>query len=318
MAHNLGHTVVIANPTAHSGRGAAAAEKTRRFFEAYRSMTTSFELLLTHAAGEATEMAADLAAADTVIALGGDGLIHEVVCGLMRIPQESRPRLAIIAMGSGNDFARTIGARLNQPEEALAQILNGTEQALDVGVIDAGTPGETYVVETLSFGLDAAIALDTTDRRAADTKQTGAGLFATSGVKIMSKAHTGWPYRARYVDAAGETHEIEGTEIIFALQMGPTYGGGFPITPDASPTDGLIDLCRNVRIPSVPVTLALFGMARFGRHTASKTVAFDRLTHLEIEFPEEVPPAQVDGEALLGSRHTVDVAPGVLHVIVPA
>lgn len=313
----LGRTVVIANPAARSGQGADAAERVRRFFTSFGSATSSFDLLLTHSPHEATDMAAELAGTDTLIALGGDGLIHEVVNGLMRIASHRRPSLALIAMGSGNDYSRTQGTVRNDPERALAELLQGSAQACDLAVVDTGTPHQTYVVETLSFGLDAAIALDTSDRRAADTHQQGAMLFATSGLKILSKAHDGWYYRARYLNAAQHAVQLEGREIIFAIQVGPTYGGGFPITPAASVTDGLLDLCRNVDIPRIPATLALFGRARFGLHTTSRHLAFDQLTHLDIEFPKEEPPAQVDGERLEGTHHRVDVLPAALTVITP-
>ena len=53
---NLGHTLVIANPTSHSGKGAAAIEHVRRFFESYGSATRSFDLELTHAPLDAVEI----------------------------------------------------------------------------------------------------------------------------------------------------------------------------------------------------------------------------------------------------------------------
>ena len=108
---------------------------------------------------------------------------------------------------------------------------------------------------------------------------------------------------------------LVGTEVIFAIQNGPTYGGGFRIAPDASPTDGLLDLCRNTDIPAAHKVLGLFGLAHEGRHAGSRHVAFHRLTHLEIEFTGEEPPTQVDGERLTGASHTVDVVPGTLRVL---
>lgn len=312
---SLGSTILIANPTAHSGKGRRAAEFVARFFEAYTAATSGFDMRMTTRAGEATEIARGAAEVDTVIALGGDGIIHEVVNGLVRIPAAARPRLGIVAIGTGNDFARTLAVPLNDPERAVRQLLHAHERTYDIGVVDAGTPREQYFAQTLSFGLDAAIALDTTDRRAAQTRQQGAALFATSGIKIMSQAHEGWPYRAALVDETGATHEIAGTEVIFAVQNGPSYGGGFRITPDASPTDGLLDLCRNVDIPGIPTVLTLFGLARKGKHAGARHVAFHRLTHLEVVFPDKEPPAQIDGERLTGVSHTVDVVPGALRVL---
>ena len=315
MQTRLGSTIVIANPAARSGKGGHAAELVGRFFESYTSATDDFRLRLTSRAGEATEVAGAAAGADTVIALGGDGVIHEVVNGLMRISPDARPRLGVIAMGSGNDFARTLGVPFNDPDRSIHALLCSREETCDLGLVDAGTPYARYFMETLSFGLDAAIALDTTDRRAAQAKQQGAGLFVTSGIRIMGQAHRGWTYCATLVDETGSRQEIAGNEVIFAVQNGPSYGGGFRITPDASPADGLLDLCRNTDIPAAPTVLGLFGLARGGRHARSRHVTFHRLTHLEVEFTGEEPPTQVDGERLTGASHTVDVVPGTLRVL---
>ena len=99
---NLGHTLVIANPVAHSGKGAQATQLVRRFFESFSNATTSFDLETTRSMNDAVEIAAHAGGMDTVIALGGDGIIHEVVNGLMAIPN----LIALIAL-SGVVVAET-------------------------------------------------------------------------------------------------------------------------------------------------------------------------------------------------------------------
>lgn len=308
----LDKTLVIANPAAHSGRGAAAADFVERFFSTFSAAAPRFEMYRTGAPLDATRKAAEAAAFDTVIALGGDGVIHEVVNGLMRIDEHRRPALAVIPMGSGNDFARTLGATFNDPDRALSEIMRGRRQCLDLGrvVADGGEP--VYFAETLSFGLDAAIALDTSDRRARGTNQEGAGLFTTSGVKLLLQSRGGWSYRA-VVD--GE--EMSGTSVIFAVQNGPTYGGGFRIAPAASPTDGLLDVCLSTKAPGVPRSLALFGLARFGRHVGSRIMRSLTARRIGIGFDSDEVPCQVDGERLVGSSFEIEVVPAAIEVVVP-
>ncbi len=310
---NLGSTLVIANPAAHSGKGAAGAEVVRRFFETCPTVTTSFELQLTSASGDARHMAAQADAYDTVIAVGGDGVIHEVVNGLMTIEAESRPCLGIIPLGSGNDFARTLALTANNPDRALEQLLTGEERVLDLGhVTSDACPEGKYFTESLSFGLDAAIALDTTDRRAEGTKQEGSGLFVTSSVKLTARASEGYRCQARIDD----DEPIELTALIFAVLNGPTYGGGFRICPDADPSDGQLDVCFNVRRPWMPHLMLLLGLARFGRHVHSRMVRLRRLHTVQIQFFEDVP-CQIDGEELAGSSFTINVVPQALRVLVP-
>lgn len=309
MANNLGDTLIIANPTAHSGKGEAAAIFATRFFSSFHSATNSCTIRLTEGSGDGKRMAADAAEYDTVIGLGGDGVIHEIVNGLMTIPRDDRPRLGVIPVGSGNDYARTINMPKNDPERAIAELLRGKECTIDLGRVN-----DRYFVETLSFGLDAAIALDTTGRRKNDTRQTGSMLYVTSGFKVILTSLKGWHYVATI-----DNEPMEGSAVVFAVQNGRTYGGGFRICPDAVPNDGYLNLCYSVEKPSLPHSLVLFGKARFGRHTRSKKLSFRQIRHIEIEFVgDEAPLCQADGEALEAPRYVIDVVPHALDIIVPA
>lgn len=318
----LGNTLVIANPASHSGKGAAAAERVRRFFESYGNATSSFELKLTKKPLDAVRIASEARDKDTVIALGGDGVIHEVVNGLMAIDKATRPHLGIIPMGSGNDFARTLGMTFNNPDTSLAELLGSTVRSIDLGHVTsdltpegpiAGLTG-TYFMETLSFGLDAAIAIDTTRRRAEGTNTEGSALFLTSSIKIVAAGSTGYPCKAT-ID--GED-PVELRTLILTVQNGPTYGGGFRICPKALPNDGVFDLCFNVKKPSVPRLLFLLALARVGRHTRSRAVRLRNARTLEVEFNDRSCPCQIDGEEFLGNRFQIKIVPSALDVIVPA
>lgn len=303
----LGRTLVIANPAARSGGGTRGAELARRFLASHASVTDGFDVRLTDGPGDGTNLARAAEGFRTVVALGGDGIIHEVVNGLMGIGGPRRPRLAVVPMGSGNDFARTLHAAANAPEASLAELLQGTGRTVELGLVNG-----TYFVETLSWGLDAAIALDTTARRAGSTRQRGSGLFLSSGYRIMATSRKRWPYRATFDDA----DEVRGVDIVFAVQNGPTYGGGFRVCPEAVPTDGALDACYSVGTPSAPRMLTLFSEARFGMHTRSTALRLRKFGHLAIDFDEE-PPCQVDGEVLVGTHYDVRVVPHALEVIVP-
>ena len=308
MAHSpLGRTLLIANPAAHSGKGAAGADFARHFLGSYATATRGYEVRLTKGPGDAVGIAAGAVGFDTVLALGGDGVIHEVVNGLMRLPESARPQLGVIPLGSGNDYARMLGMVKNDVEGAFAQLVRGTVREAEVGRVNG-----VHFMQTLSFGLDAAIALDTTERRAANTSQEGEALFITSGIKILSRARDGFPCTARFDDEG----PVDLRTLIFAVQVGPTYGGGFRICPDADPCDGLLDVCYNVKKPLLPHLLTLFGLARSGRHARSRVVSLRQVRHAELDFAEE-PPCQVDGEQLCGTHFEIDVIPKALKVIFP-
>ena len=304
----LGRTLVIANPTAHSGAGEKGAQFAEAFLTSYSSATNGFEVLRTTGPGDATRIAREARGFDTLVALGGDGVIHEVVCGLMALPRTARPLLGVIPMGSGNDYARTLGMARNDVEAAFAQLVRGRARPVEIGLVN----GQPFM-QTLSFGLDAAIALDTSDRRAAGTAQKGETLFVTSALRILSQAKEGFPVRASF---DGEK-SVPLSTIIFAVQLGPSYGGGFRICPQADPADGLLDVCYNVKLPALPHLMALLALARAGRHTGSSAVRLRRCRTITLDFEKE-PPCQVDGEKLIGKHFDIHVEPAALNVIFPS
>lgn len=308
--NNLGKTLVIVNPTAHSGQGRAGGEFVDRFLKHYANACESYEMYFTKSMGDGAQRASLAKDFDTVIALGGDGVIHEIINGLMTIKKEIRPTLGIIPLGSGNDYARTLGMALNKPKEALSQLIRGTRRKVDLGLIDNGSKKE-YFCQTMSFGLDAAIALDTTDKRAKGTKYEGEELFVQSGLEIFTSHKGGWPIKANF-DDEGQTNF---QDIVFAIHIGPSYGGGFKITPNAIPNDGLFDICYNKKTPSLARTLALFGLAKFARHTKSNVFCFRRAQEIKVDCLENEIPCQADGEEILGNNFTITCIPEAIEVL---
>lgn len=305
MAFSLGHTLVIANPASQSGAGAEGAEFVRRTLAAYESATDGFDVRLTTGPKAATDMAAAATSFDTVLALGGDGVIHEVVNGLMKMDSSVRPRLGIIPLGSGNDYARTLGMVSNAPDKSLAQILQGVPRRIDLGLVNG-----TYFDETLSFGVDAAIAIDTMERRLA-TGAHGTRLFAASGVDVIRREMRRWPFRATI-----DGEPLEGNSIIFAIQVGPTYGGGFRICPDAVADDGLLNICYSEGAPSTIEALGILARARVALHTGSRYLNFRTASSIVIDFEGE-PPCQTDGERCEGSHFEISCAHRAIEVIHP-
>lgn len=305
MAFSLGHTLVIANPVSQSGAGAEGAEFVRRTLAAYESATDGFDVRLTSGPKAAIDMAAAASSFDTVLALGGDGVIHEVVNGLMKIDDDHRPRLGVIPLGSGNDYARTLGMVPNDPDKSLAQILRGTTRRVDLGLVNG-----TYFDETLSFGVDAAIAIDTMERRLA-TGAHGTHLFAASGIDVIRREMRRWPFRATI-----DGEPIEGSSVIFTIQVGPTYGGGFRICPDAVCDDGLLNICYSEGSPSTIEALGILARACVALHTGSRYLRFRTASSIVIDFDGE-PPCQTDGERCEGSHFEISCAHRAIEVIHP-
>lgn len=325
--------VVVANPAAASGEGEEGARQVARELVRLRP-GAAFRVLYTSGPGDAEHLALKAAREGVrlVLALGGDGLIHEVACGLMRAGDDAsrRPVLGVLPLGSGNDYARTLGVRRDDPVLALRQLMGA-----DTRRVDAGQANGVPFVQTLSFGLDAAIALGSQEarRHASAMRRKGTALFASVGVDLFLHHRRAHSYRgtmdlapgsgaplsqaADLASAPVRRVDIAGEEVVFAVQVGPTYGGGFRICPDASPYDGALDVCRSVSVPGAPRSLAIFFAARVALHRHSKVMDFARVTALDLHFDEE-PPCQVDGEPLRATHFSVRSLPGALRVLVPA
>ncbi len=305
----IGQIALIANPAAQNGRGSWAAVEAASHLRA-RVGADGFRLLLTERPGHATALAAGLGEeVAAVIALGGDGIVNEVASGLMERPAAARPALGVIPAGSGNDYAATLGMASSIPR-AIDQIL-----AFRTGPADIGRVNGRYFVETLSFGLDAAIALDTMERRVR-TGRAGTRLYLESAVDQLFHHLETYDFALnvpRVAPGLAPIH-LKGSCYLFAVQVGPTYGGHFRITPEAAPDDGLLDLCWAVPKLAPGRALTVLLAARFGRHTGNSHIHFERAEALELSFDRE-PPAQIDGEKIEGDRFAIDCIPGALTVI---
>ncbi len=154
-ATDFGLTLIIANPAAQLGAAREVAERLQRFMD-MTARASQFDLVLTERMGHAKELAAQAQGYRTVIALGGDGVIHEVVNGLMTQDEAVRPALAILPVGSGNDFAQTLGIDDFSGKD-FGALLSCELQRQDIGRIRSWNPasgsGEAsveYYDQTLS------------------------------------------------------------------------------------------------------------------------------------------------------------------------
>ncbi len=304
MACNLENILLIANPASQNGHGAFLAE---RAVEAlfHKMSDSEIEVILTKHPKHATDIAADSASFDTVIVLGGDGIVHEAVNGIMQLPRENRPQFGVIPTGSGNDFARALGM-----PKGLTNACNALCSAASIPS-DVGCANGIYFAETFSFGLDAAIALDTVERRR-KTGLKGTPLYAMSAIYQLKHSFRSYEY-TMCVD--GSSPE-EGESYTFAIQNGPYYGGGFKICPEAKLDDGLLDVCISHPPIGRPAAVRAFALAKEGKHTHIKQLQIFQAKNLEITFNEE-PPCQIDGEKLTGTTFNVQVKHDAIRFLTP-
>ncbi|OUP08676.1 diacylglycerol kinase family protein [Collinsella sp. An2] len=310
----LGRVLIIANPAAHSGDARESAEHLRRFLAEQLPDKASATLVYTERPRHAVELARDAMGFDTVVALGGDGVVHEVVCGLMQRPAADRPTLGVVPVGSGNDYARTLGLPRGAHAD-ISYLLSCERVSMDVGridVMDTGATATEYFVETFSIGLDAAIALGTQELRKS-SPLSGTALYLASSFSVLGPGYRSFPARIAIDDEAPRACDL----IFMAVQIGPTYGSGFRICPQADPTDGLFDTCHAVgpvsRIRAIPV----FVRAKMGRHVTSRLVTMGQARRVAFTLGGDDYPIQADGERIHARRLTVSMVPHAISVLRP-
>lgn len=301
MPLHQGKTLLIVNPAAKRGHGAEAGRVALRALRGALG-ASSIDVVYTTQSQHAVDLAARAAEYRTVIALGGDGIIHEVVNGLMRVPADKRPALGVIPVGSGNDYARTLAMPLRL-DAALQALLAAEEKAVDIGSCN----GE-YFDETLSFGLDAGVALGTVAWRSR-LHISGAPLYLASGIDQMLNHLDTYRFNA----VLDGTRELAGQMIMMAVQLGPTYGGGFQVCPDATFDDGLFDICYAdpVKLPRVAL---LFLSAKNARHVTAPEIHFARASTIHLEFNRR-PPVQIDGEPHIADDYDIRMHLHALRVL---
>ncbi len=235
---------------------------------------------------------------DVLLVSGGDGTLHRVVNGLVRIPRTHRPALAILPTGRGNDFAFEIGIR--SAKDTLEALSAGSRRLVDLGRTEAGV-----FLGVAGAGFDAKAA-----RRAQDTPLlSGSLLYSYAVVRTVLEFR---PLAARIRYQGGV---YEGAITFAAVGNTSRYGGGMRIAPKASIDDGLLDLCL-VRAISRTTLLRMFPTVFGGGHLSHPSVSYVRTPWVSIETAE---PSEVfaDGEFLQRTPVRIEVLPTELQVVAP-
>jgi YegS/Rv2252/BmrU family lipid kinase len=168
---------------------------------------------------------------DLVIALGGDGTVHEVINGLMLVPAEKRPALGLVPIGSGNDFAFAANIPL-EADRALAHALSGEASAIDLGLLTDEHGRKEYFDNTVGIGFDTLVTIHSHKL----PLLRGFAMYLTAVIQTILLNHD--PARMQ-IETDGEKWELE--NLMLVVCNGPREGGGFMIAPDAKVDDGLLD-----------------------------------------------------------------------------
>lgn len=218
---------IILNPMADMGNAWRAARDLRSITEQHEGIDWSGTVY----PGHAIDLARSSEGYDMVIAMGGDGTVHEVMNGLMQIPEDRRPVLGIVPVGSGNDFGHIISASTS-PAEALNRAIHGEPSTVDLGLMTDVHGRREYFDNTLGIGFGAMVTI----RSHQLPLLRGFIMYLTAVIQAILLDHN-----AMRMQIEVDGQKVDKSVIYLILCNGPREGGGFLVAPDAKIDDGLLD-----------------------------------------------------------------------------
>jgi YegS/Rv2252/BmrU family lipid kinase len=280
------------NPAAAAGRTQRALPQVRAALQGLGLEHRVVEATdIEHAAGAA---AAAAAGGETVVALGGDGLVG-AIAGAVR----SSGVIGVLPGGRGNDFARALGIS-QDAVEACRVLAEGAERRIDLGEAN-GKP----FLSIASTGFDSEA-----NRIANEAKLIKGNLVYLYGAL---RALAAWKETRFTVQLDGEEREFQGYNVITANSS--FYGGGMHVAPSADMADGMVEV---VLIGSNSKLRFLSNLPKVfsGKHVTLEGVSTHRVREVRInaDRPFDV---YADGDRLTELPASVRMIPGELRVLAP-
>lgn len=286
-----GRMLLVANPRAGTGRGTALEVATTTL----RWLGIDHEVAVTRGPGDAIALTRRAVLDDGVrfvVAVGGDGTVHEVVNGLIDV-QQRRPIaddlvLGVVPGGSGSDFVRTWGLDLEPARLVERHLVTEATLPVDVGLVHYldgdGRESQRAFANIANCGWVADVA------RRANRLPRLVGQARYLASTLVSAARMDEVEATVTLDHAERTEAV--TEVVVA--NGQFFGSGIRIAPRALPDDGRLNV--QTWRGGARELLETLPRARVGEHVSSPsvrewqstTVAVTTATPMTVEADGEV------------------------------
>lgn len=302
MASAFGELTVIVNP--HAGRR-RVGEEIPELERTLQARALPYRLLRTEGPGDATRFARDALASGGryIVAVGGDGTVHEVVNGMFDAGgalTTADPVLGVVAAGSGCDFVRTFGLP-GDVTRSCQHLVGENTYPLDVGKITytlrSGDRAVRYFPNVAEVGLGAAVAA----RANRMPSSFGQSKYFFAFWMTLPR------FKTAELRVQADRKTYEGPGIMLIVGNCQYYGGGMKISPRSYPGDGVLD----VLIFKGPKSDAFTLLPRVyrGEHIPHPRIAEFRVKRtLEVDADRPLP-IEADGEVLGFTPATFEVLP---------
>jgi diacylglycerol kinase (ATP) len=291
-------TVVILNPKAGSVENLAALVRRIRHLPDVEVRVTARKSDAVRFAKTALRNGCEM-----IVAAGGDGTLNEVVHGIG--PTNSHVRLGLIPLGTGNDFARTLGLPTDV-DEALAVLAAGHTRAIDL--VRVTSDKVRYFVNVSAGGFSGLV-----DEKLTPTmkKNWGPLAYLRSAVAALPQLRA---YRAKVSLDKKKPLTLSLYNVVIA--NGRYVAGGRLIAPKASIDDGLLDIIL-IKERSAAELALLAAKVALGHHLSSDAIVFRRAAKVTVNSRPGMW-FNVDGELVGNEPATFEVLPRALQFVVAA
>jgi YegS/Rv2252/BmrU family lipid kinase len=297
-------TLVIVNETAGGGR---CARFVPELLNILRKGGMSFEVVTTHYAGQATQIAveANKTGVRKFIVMGGDGTTYEVINGLFpRDHQQDPIELGVVPLGTGNSFLRDFG--VTNRSQAMMGVLGGRSQACDLMRLEHAK-GVVFFINLLSLGFSATVGA-LRNERYSRWGTLGYALSVTASLGKLEAEHC----KLR-VDEAGEFEDVD--YIMLSFSNTQYTGGRMRMAPNASSADGLMDMIHAMPMGRAQLLRAFPDIYR-GSHVHHPKVRERQARKVWFSDIREQP-AMIDGEVVMLTPRCLEVLSHAVRLRVP-
>lgn len=296
---------VVVNPA--SGGGAARRCWPRLARELERR-GLHFRASETIAPGHAAALARDAveSGARRLLAVGGDGTLHELVNGLRAQDRVAPEEITVAAapLGSGNDWSRTHGMP-RDPARLAAAMAAGRVRRVDLGLATCAGPGGA--TRTVAFHNAAGAGLDAAVVRATSPRGPRPVAYAVALLRALTR------FRAPHFGIDTDRGCQDARCLTAIAAIGPDCGGGMRLAPGAQVDDGAFDL---VTVADLPLLRALAIAPGLWSGRAAADPAFRRVRCAQAHIAAS-PDCDVEADGQLVGRTplAVRILPGALRAL---
>lgn len=290
--------LIIVNPTAGRGRAGKSIDAIKKLLPV---APYEWEWYQTTRPGdaEAAARASVIKGVEFIVAVGGDGTLHEVVNGVLG----SNATIGLIPFGTGNDLARALGL-YGSLEIACDALVNGPTVRADVGKIRGhGTEDERHFLVICGTGFIASTA---------KTVNQGVRFLSGALAYVWGAIVTLWHFKPFILTVRTEHGERCTTAMFVSVSNVATTGGGMQIAPDAAMNDGVLDICLVAKVGKIALLRQLANVFK-GTHVNHPAVEMIQAQRIEL-IADPPQPLLIDGEVLGTTPATISILPGALKI----